>query len=201
MVLTRSDHQPLLTFVFIAASILVFVFQRTTRLWIYLAFFPVYAFRAPWMFITSVFLHANFSHLVFNMFALFFFGISLERMIGRRIFAALFLLSGIFGNVGYLITASDPFVPTLGASGAVYGVIGSLAIMAPFMMVFIYGMVPLPMVAAALLWALMDLTGLFAPSGIAHGAHLGGMLVGAVFGLYLRLRMRQLNSSRYLLLY
>ena len=120
----------------------------------------------------------------------------IARARGRRLFAALFLLSGIFGNVGYLITASDPLVPALGASGAIYGIVGSLAILAPFMMVFIYGMVPLPMVAAALLWALMDLMRLFVPSGIAHGAHLGGMLVGAVFGLYLRLRRRQLDSNR-----
>jgi len=196
MILVRSRRQPVWTFIFIAVSILLFVFQQITSWWIYLAFFPAYALRFPWMFITSVFLHADLSHLLFNLFALYFFGSSLERRIGGKLFAVLFLLSGIFGNLGYMITASNPYVPGLGASGAIYGAIGALAILVPFMVVLVYGMMPLPMVVAALLWALMDFMGLFAPSGIAHGAHLGGMIVGAIFGLYLRQQMRRLESAR-----
>jgi len=197
MMLVRSHRQATWTYVFIAVSFLLFVFQQTTNLWIYLAFFPAYALRFPWMFITSVFLHADLSHLLFNLFALYFFGSSLERRIGGRLFVALFLLSGIFGNLGYLITASNPYVPGLGASGAIYGVMGALAILVPFMVVLVYGTVPLPMVVAALLWALMDFMGLFAPSGIAHGAHLGGMFAGAIFGLYLRQQMRRPEAARY----
>jgi membrane associated rhomboid family serine protease len=197
MVMIRSSDTPIWTFVFIATCVTAFVFQRATRLWIYLAFFPAFAIRSPWMFVTSIFLHADLTHLVFNLFALFFFGVSLERRVGRRLFASLFILSGIFGNVGYLVTASEPLVPALGASGAIYGVMGSLAILEPFKLVYVYGMVPLPMVAAALLWAIMEFTGLFVPSGIAHGAHLGGMLLGAFFGVYLRFKRRSLNSSPY----
>jgi hypothetical protein len=144
------------------------------------------------MLVTSIFFHADLNHLVFNMFALYFFGSHLERMIGGRLYASLFFISGIVGNLGYMVTASSPKIPALGASGAIYGVIGSLAILAPFMIVLIYGLVPLPMIAAAFLWALMDFLGLFIPSGIAHGAHLGGILVGAVFGVYIRLRMKWL---------
>src|SRR4030042_1234041 len=135
MMLVRRRRQPRWTFVFIALSFLLFVFQQTTNLWIYLAFFPAYALRFPWMFITSVFLHADLSHLLFNLFALYFFGSSLERRIGGRLFVALFLLSGIFGNLGYMITASNPYVPGLGASGAIYGVVGTLAILVPFVVV------------------------------------------------------------------
>lgn len=179
---------PKWTFIFIAVSVIAFIIQQLTDLWIYFAFFPAFSLVAPWMFVTSIFLHANFSHLLFNMFALFFFGIYLERMIGRKAFALLFLVSGIVGNVAYLITASDPFIPAIGASGAVYGIIGALATLAPTMLIFIYGMFPMPMVVAAVLWALMDIAGLFTPSGIAHGAHLGGMLVGVLVGFYVRLR-------------
>ena len=195
--LVRGHRQPVWTFVFIAVSFILFVFQQTTNLWVYLAFFPAYALRFPWMFITSVFLHADLSHLLFNLFALYFFGSSLERRIGGKLFATLFLLSGFFGNLGYMVTTSNPYVPGLGASGAIYGVIGALAVLVPFMMVLVYGLVPLPMVVAALLWALMDFMGLFAPSGIAHGAHLGGMLIGAIFGLYLRQQIRRRESARY----
>ncbi len=145
------------------------------------------------MFLTSIFLHADFSHLFFNMFALFFFGLYLERAIGGRAFATLFLLSGLLGNLGYMVTSADPLIPAVGASGAIYGIVGALATLAPTMLIFIYGFIPVPMVLAAVLWALVDILGLFAPSGIAHGAHLGGMLVGAAFGIYVRARARLLG--------
>ncbi len=197
MMQIRSLRLPVLTLAFIVTSVLIFLFQNATNRWVYFAFVPAYAFRFPWMFITSIFLHADLSHLLFNLFALYFFGSALERRIGGKLFGTLFLMSGLFGNLGYMITANNPYVPGLGASGAIYGVMGALAILVPFMVVLVYGMVPLPMVVAALLWALMDLMGLFTPSGIAHGAHLGGMIVGVVFGLFLRRQMKWLQSTRY----
>ena len=179
-------HIPKWTLIFIIVCVIAFVLQNLTDSWIYLAFFPAVAFQAPWMFITSIFLHANFEHLFFNMIALFFFGSSLENRIGKRLFFLLFFISGIVGNIGYFITTTNPSTPAIGASGAVYGIMGALATLAPFMMVYIYGFLPLPMIAAAILWAVMDLAGLFTPSGIAHGAHLGGMFFGVAFGLYYR---------------
>jgi len=182
----QLNRSPKWTFVFIAVCIVAYVFQNISNSWIYLAFFPVFAFEAPWMFVTSIFLHADISHLFFNMLALFFFGTSLERMIGRQAFVIIFLLSGVIGNFGYMITASNPYIPSIGASGSIYGVLGALATLAPFMLVYIYGMVPVPMIAAAIIWGFLDFTGLFTPSGIAHGAHLGGMVIGVFFGLYHR---------------
>jgi membrane associated rhomboid family serine protease len=175
------------TVVLIVLCIVAFVFQNITNSWIYLAFFPGMALSAPWIFVTSIFLHADLSHLFFNMIALFFFGTSLERMIGGRAFVTLFFLSGIIGNLGYLLTSTDPYTPAIGASGAIYGVMGALATLAPFMLVYIYGLLPLPMIAAAVLWGILDFAGLFGPSGIAHGAHLGGLFVGFFFGLYQRM--------------
>lgn len=194
----RTRYDPRWTYVFIAACVIGFILQQATDEWVYLVFFPAYALKAPWMFLTSVFLHADPTHLFFNMFALFFFGTSLERRIGGKAFVSLFLLSGILGNAGYLVTAADPYTPALGASGAIYGVMGTLAILEPFMMVFIYGMLPVPMIVAAALWALIDLAGLLVPSGIAHGAHLGGMLVGIVFGIRVRQQRSRQYSARYL---
>ena len=124
------------------------------------------------------------------MLVLFFLGINLERSIGRKAFVTLFFISGIVGNIGYLITAGDPFTPAIGASGAIYGIIGALATLAPMMMVFI-GMMPMPMILVAVFWGFMDFAGLFAPSDIAHGAHLGGMFVGIAFGLYVRWKVHQ----------
>jgi len=186
------------TLTFLVASIIMFLVQNLTRTWIYLAFFPAFALDAPWMFVTSIFLHADTSHLFFNMLALLFFGTSLERMIGGRTFALLFISSGVVGNIGYLLTAGDPYTPAIGASGAIYGLIGALATLRPFMIVYVYAMFPLPMVAAAALWAILDLAGLFIPSGVAHGAHLAGMLVGIAFGLYYRVLWASLRTWRYL---
>jgi hypothetical protein len=111
----------------------------------------------------------------------------------------LFFVSGIFGNLGYLISAvmlgGNPFTPAIGASGAIYGIIGALATLAPMMMVFI-GMIPMPMILVAVFWGFTDFAGLFAPSDIAHGAHLGGMFVGIVFGLYVRWKVH-LRVNRY----
>ena len=147
------------------------------------------------MFLTSIFLHANLQHLFFNMFALFLFGIYLERMVGRRTFVLVFFISGILGNVGYMITAPNPFTPAIGASGAVYGLIGALAVLAPFKIVFAFGLLPMPMIIAAVLYGFFDFAGLFSTSGIAHGAHLGGMFVGAALGFYLRNRAKNLVPS------
>ena len=180
------ETTPRWTYIFILLSLVGFVLQYVTNDWYYLAFYPGYVSVYPWMFVTSIFLHADLSHLFFNMMALFFFGTYLERMIGRKSFLVLFLVSGVIGNLGYLFTASDPLTPAIGASGAIYGVVGTLAVLAPLLMIFIYGIIPLPMFVTAILWTLLDLVGLFTPSGIAHGAHLGGMVVGVIYGLYLR---------------
>ena len=186
---------PKWTFIFIALSVAGFLFQMVTNFWGYFAFFPAFAFESPWMFVTSIFLHADIEHLFFNMLILFFLGINLERSIGKKAFMTLFFVSGIVGNLGYLITASNPFTPAIGASGAIYGIIGALATLAPMMMVFI-GMIPMPMILVAVFWGFMDFAGLFAPSGIAHGAHLGGMFVGITFGLYIRWKIH-LRVNRY----
>jgi membrane associated rhomboid family serine protease len=135
-----------------------------------------------------MFLHANISHLFFNMFALFIFGLALENEIGPKHFLSIYFLAGIAGSIGYMITASNPLIPALGASGAIYGAMGALAMLMPFMMVWVMGMVPLPMIAMAIIWALMEFFGIFdIGSGIAHGAHLGGLFIGMVYGLVLRM--------------
>ncbi|MCS7117078.1 MAG: rhomboid family intramembrane serine protease [Nitrososphaerota archaeon] len=179
---------PKLTFTLLGIIIVVFIIQNVTDLWVYFAFYPILALHMPWMFLTSIFLHAGFSHLIFNMFALLIFGSYLERMVSSRTFITIFLISGILGNVGYMITATDPRIPAVGASGAIYGIMGALAILAPYLIIFIYGIIPVPIIVAAFLWALLDFFGLFLPTDVAHGAHLMGLFIGIISGLLIRLR-------------
>jgi len=173
---------------FIGISVIFFIFQNILgpEIWQYFAFFPALAIKWPWTLITSVFLHADFNHLLFNMFALFFFGSYLERLLGSNRFLIIFISAGIVGNIGYFVTASNNMIPAIGASGAAYGLMGTLVVLAPFMSVYIWGLLPVPMIILTAVYAFIDVIGLSAPSGIAHGAHLAGLIVGIVFGLYLR---------------
>jgi membrane associated rhomboid family serine protease len=191
-----SEFQPKWTYVLIGVNVLVFMIQNATDAWFLLVFVPALGLARPWTFVTTAFLHANVTHLLFNMIALFFFGTYLERMVGRWRFLVIYFLAAIVGNLGYLLTASDLFIPAVGASGAVYGVMGALAMLTPFLMVFVMGFLPLPMIIAVVLWGTMDFFGLFAPSGIAHGAHLGGLFVGVLVGLYVKRAGRRLISYR-----
>lgn len=181
-----TEYKPKWTYIFIILSISVYILIRTTHNWIYLAFTPALITKYPWTIITSIFLHLDLNHLLFNMFALFFFGTVLETRISQNLFAVLFITSGVIGNLGHYYTAGTQLIPVLGASGAIYGVIGALSVLEPFRLVYFTGMVPLPMILAAALWALSDFAGLFTPSQIAHNVHLVGMLVGVLTGVYLR---------------
>jgi len=134
----------------------------------------------PWTLVTSMFLHGSESHLIFNMFALFLFGLLLEKFIGSKKFLLVFFLTGIVAS-----TAALFYVSSLGASGAVYGIIGALAALRPRMNVWVYG-VPMPMVAAAGLYLLLDFAGMFFPSNVANTAHIAGLVTGIAIGLVIR---------------
>tara|TARA_B100000949_G_scaffold234628_1_gene254249 strand:+ start:1480 stop:2091 length:612 start_codon:yes stop_codon:yes gene_type:complete len=183
----------------IIVCVAAYIFQFITGFWrnefliLNLTFIPELAFTKPWVFITSMFLHADLNHIFFNMFVLLMLGPTLERRIGGKKFLTLFIVSGIIGNVGYFTTAyisNNTFVPAIGASGAVYGVVGALAILYPRMKVLIYGIIPMPMIVTAFLYVMIDFFGLFMPTGVAHGAHIGGMIVGIIFAIIERTKVR-----------
>lgn len=182
------------TFIFIAACVIIFPLEFLVPI-NYFSFIPTYALTRPWTFVTSIFLHANIEHLFFNMFALLIFGTFLESRIRKRYFVLIFFLTGIAGNLGYMITAPSATTPAIGASGAIYGVMGALAALAPSAIIFI-GIMPLPVVFVSLIWGLTEFLGLFTPGYIAHGAHLAGLFVGIFFGLYLRTKIKSFKRKR-----
>ena len=175
-----------LTFLLIGINFLIFFLQFVFPGILNFAFVPATAFERPYTFVTSMFLHADFKHIFFNMFALFFFGLYLERRVTPLQYLSIYFISGIAGNFGYIFTAGNPYTPGIGASGAVYGILGALALLDPFAAVYFYGSIPMPMIFAASIYAVIEFFGLFVPSGIAHGAHLGGLFVGAILGMYLK---------------
>lgn len=129
----------------------------------------------PWTILTSMFAHGSFEHILFNMLALFMFGLVLEQRLGSAKFVFLYLLAGIIGSVGFMLL-NDPQSSALGASGAIFGIFGALAYLVPNMRVYIYFM-PVPMWVAGILYALISIFGI-GGEGIAHSAHLLGLIGG-----------------------
>lgn len=141
-----------------------------------------------WRFLTAIFLHGSLTHLLFNLFALLFFGIYLENLIGSKKFIITFLVSGIIAN----IIALNFYDSSLGASGAIYGLIGVLTILRPTNMIYAFGLI-LPMFIAAIIYIITDILrtlGAF-ESNIGAIAHLSGIIIGFIFGIYFRLKNKR----------
>jgi len=131
--------------------------------------------------ITAIFLHSGLPHLMYNLFGLALFGSILEHIIGSKRFLILFFVAGLVASL-----ISVPFYTrVLGASGAIFGVLGMLGILRPKLTVWVYSM-PMPMIVALFVWGAGDVLGIFAPAGTANIAHLGGLGIGLVAGFYYR---------------
>ena len=128
---------------------------------------------------TSIFLHAGILHLLFNLFALIFIGSVLEARIGTPRMLAIFLITGIIGNIAHAIGFWGSYVPVVGASGAILGLLGALARLYPKVRFRLYGILP-PMSALTLLVLFLAIDTLlaFQNDSIAHLAHIGGAVSG-----------------------
>jgi membrane associated rhomboid family serine protease len=166
-----------------------------------LIFDPYVAISQPWRFITSLFLHGSFMHLFFNAYALFMFGSILETRISRNDYLVIFFGAGLIGSIIYYLTTLGPWPPlcegiggsivlcsALGASGAIYGILGAVAILLPNLRIF-FMFFPVRMREAAILWLILEFVGTFdQSSGIGSAAHLGGLLFGLGYAWYLNRR-------------
>lgn len=176
--------------------VVIFIIQRSIEGFTELFLLNQSALTEPWRFITSIFLHGSLGHLLYNGFALALFGSMLEALIGSRRFSIVFLTTGITANL-----VSLPFYDAaLGASGAIFGILGTLIVLRPGMMVFVYGL-PMPLFIAGIVWIAGDVIGIFTPSDVANLAHLAGIFFGFLLGAWYRPRFppeRQVRSSLHL---
>lgn len=158
----------------------------------------------PWTLVTNIFSHdmTGFTHILFNGLFLFFFGTSVERLIGTRRFTWLFLGTGIVAGVAQVMLANaiappDTVVGAWGASGALQGIVGTLVILAPRLTVYVFGIVPAPLWAFAGLFVLLDVMGMLNPgSGVGHAAHLSGFAIGAAYGWHLKQKGLRVHTPR-----
>ena len=142
----------------------------------------IYHFKI-WQLVTYMFLHGGFWHVFFNMFVLWMFGSELEREWGTKEFVKYYFLTGIGAGVINILLSS---APTIGASGAVYGVMLAYALRYPDRLVYIYFLFPVKVKYLMAFLVLVSFFSTFGSSGdgIAHAAHLGGILVGFLYLKY-----------------
>jgi membrane associated rhomboid family serine protease len=149
-----------------------------------LALWPLGPLFAPWQVVTYSFMHSDFVHIFFNMFAVYMFGGPLEQLFGRTKYLVFWFASVLAAAGAQLAVtaASGITAPTVGASGGVFGLLLGFAMMFPRERLAIYGILPMPAWLFVTLYGLLELffgvTG--TQSGVAHFAHLGGMAGGAL---------------------
>jgi membrane associated rhomboid family serine protease len=149
------------------------------------AYSPEISFQ-PWQLVTYGFLHGGLTHLLFNMLALYMFGSDLERVFGPRRFAIYYfvcVVSAALAQLAISMLANLAPVPTVGASGGVFGLLLAFGLYFPRRMVMlIFPPIPMPAWLFVTLYGALELflgvTG--TQQGVAHFAHLGGMLGGYV---------------------
>ena len=174
-----------------------------------LHFFKASDFRI-YQLVTYMFMHGNFGHLFFNMFALWMFGNTLENIWGSERFLLFYIVCGIGAglcqelvqyiqyatslaqyetvNLGGRIVSMDTYLnmmTTVGASGAIYGLLLAFGMMFPNSMIYLYFFIPIKAKWFVIGYAVIELfTGLTGADNVAHFAHLGGMLFGLILILY-----------------
>jgi len=177
----------------IALNVVIFIIELITGggnainspLISFLGLTPALLSKQPWTIISSIFVHASWWHILFNMISLYFLGSFFLRAAGERDFLAVFILGGLAGNILFVLL-TNPLSTGIGASGAIFALGGALAVMVPRVRVFIIPIpVPMPLWVAILIFLFLS----FLP-GIAWQAHLGGFLLGLIAGLILRRRRR-----------
>ena len=141
-----------------------------------------------WQLITYQFMHGGFTHILFNMFALWMFGSSIEDVFGSKKFLIFYLLAGVSAGLLHLFVSpllgGAPAV-TIGASGSIYGVLIAYALFFPDNLIFLYFLIPVK--AKYLIGFLVVIEFLAvdsASSGVAHLAHLGGALFGFLYIMF-----------------
>jgi membrane associated rhomboid family serine protease len=155
-----------------------------------------------WTFLTSIFMHAGFFHLFVNMLSLVFVGPLIERIVGKRRYILFYLLSGIFAGLFFvlmsLIFVGDFEAYAVGASGALFGLIGLLMVLTPNLPVYLM-FVPIPIkmkYAAPGMLIILWLISFTESVSIGNTAHLGGLIAGIFYGIYLRKKYK--NKTRYI---
>jgi membrane associated rhomboid family serine protease len=136
-----------------------------------------------WQPFTYMFLHGGLFHILFNMFALWMFGCEIERTWGTKEFVKYYFITGLGAGLFTLILSFNSNIPTIGASGAIFGILVAFALMFPDRLIYLYFLIPVKAKYLVAFFAVLEFIASFrhTSDGIGHFAHLGGMVVGYVY--------------------
>lgn len=153
--------------------------------------FPFY----PWQLVTYLFMHGGFWHLLLNMFALWMFGVELENIWGSKKFLLYYLMCGVGAGLATILVTplfTNQLLPTVGASGSVYGILVAFGMLFPNREIFLYFLFPIKAKYFVIIYMLIELFSVGSNTGVAHAAHLGGGLVGFIYLLLTRNNVNEL---------
>ncbi|HHT46182.1 MAG TPA: rhomboid family intramembrane serine protease [Firmicutes bacterium] len=214
----RPQRRPYVNILLIFINIAVFIFQLSLDEAGLMEFIYQYGViphelilsqGQVWLpFLTSPFLHGGWFHLLGNMLYLWVFGDNVEDRLGHAGYFLFYLLAGSAGSISHIIANPDSLVPTIGASGAVAGVLGAYFILFPRARVltlipigFFITTARLPAMLFLFLWFLLQFFNAFL-SGLNPGAqtvawwaHIGGFILGSIFGIATIIRNKLAGSS------
>jgi membrane associated rhomboid family serine protease len=155
-----------------------------------------------WTLLTSMFMHAGFFHIFANMFSLLFIGGLVERILGKKRYVWFYLFSGLFSGLFFVLISFlfkiDLDTYAVGASGALFGLVGLLMVVTPNLPVYIM-FIPIPVkikYAAPGILIILWLISAIGNIPIGNTAHFGGLIAGLIYGFYLKTRYR--NKTKYI---
>jgi membrane associated rhomboid family serine protease len=180
----------------IIVMVAVFFLQTmvSSRITLYLGLVPILVWKEYflWQLFTYIFLHGGISHLLFNLLALWMFGGELENYWGSRRFSQYFFFCGIGAALCTVVLTPHQFIPVIGASGAIYGLLLAYGWLFPRRPIYIYFLFPIPAKYFVIIFGLIELYSSMEGTGggVAHLTHLGGLLFGLIYMAGPRLRQR-----------
>ena len=185
------QKKPIVTYVLIVINILIFIVSMFANDFLYnLAVNRYLITEGQWYrLITGIFLHANIFHLVFNMYALYIIGMQLESFLGKGKYLAVYLLSGLAGSVLSIFMSSGFSV---GASGAIFGLMGSLLYFGYHYRVYLDSVIKSQIIPLIIINLLI---GFFA-SGIDIWAHIGGLIGGVLATMAVGVKYKSTNFEK-----
>ena len=199
----KSKKKPFINYSLIVINVLIFLWQFLNgmdyRLILNFGEIPylILGGKRLYTLITSMFLHADFTHIISNMYYLFIFGDNVEDMFGHVRYLILYLIFGVIGGLVHSLIAVyfqpwDLYIPSIGASGAISGILGAYLVLFPrariVSAVFVYYIIRIVRVPALFFigfWFILQLLMSGFQTGVAYWAHIGGFLAGFVAaGIY-----------------
>ncbi len=174
----------------IIANGIVFLFQIMSRFGLspFFGLVPAYFIDRMWIWqaVTYMFLHGGFFHILFNMFALWMFGSEIEREWGGKEFLKYYFLTGIGAGLLTYLSSPRSIIPTVGASGAIFGLLVAYGLMFPDRIILVSFIFPMKARHFVILFGVMEFFYCLSRTqdGIGHFAHVGGMLIGFIYLKY-----------------